>query len=57
MTPDDMKLLNVTAQPGHYDRGWLGLSRAPFSTEAVQPPTRVNVTCVTPLGEEVASIS
>jgi hypothetical protein len=26
-----------------------------FSTEAGQPPARVNVTCVTPLGEEVAS--
>jgi hypothetical protein len=25
------------------------------STEAVQPSARVNVTCVTPLGEEVAS--
>jgi hypothetical protein len=24
-------------------------------TEAVQTPVRVNVTCVTPLGEEVAS--
>ena len=28
-----------------------------FSTEAVQAPARVNVTCVTPLGEEVASTS
>ena len=28
-----------------------------FSTEAVQAPARVKVTCVTPLGEEVASIS
>jgi hypothetical protein len=28
-----------------------------FSTEAVQVPARVNVTCVTPLGEEVASTS
>jgi ubiquinone/menaquinone biosynthesis C-methylase UbiE len=27
------------------------------STEAVQTPARVNVTCVTPLGEEVASTS
>ena len=27
------------------------------ATEAVQTPARVNVTCVTPLGEEVASIS
>jgi hypothetical protein len=27
------------------------------SAEAVQIPARVNVTCVTPLGEEVASIS
>ena len=27
------------------------------STEAVQRPARVNVRCVTPLGEEVASIS
>jgi hypothetical protein len=26
-----------------------------FSTEAVHTPARVNVTCVTPLGEEVAS--
>jgi hypothetical protein len=31
--------------------------RPGFSTEAVQTPARVNVTCVTPLGEEVASIS
>jgi integrase len=31
--------------------------RPGFSTEAVQPPARVNVTCVTPLGEEVASTS
>jgi hypothetical protein len=29
--------------------------RPGLSTEAVQPPARVNVTCVTPLGEEVAS--
>jgi hypothetical protein len=29
--------------------------RPGFSTEAVQIPARVNVTCVTPLGEEVAS--
>ena len=28
-----------------------------FSTEAVQTLARVNVTCVTPLGEEAASIS
>jgi hypothetical protein len=28
-----------------------------FSAEAVQTPARVNVTCVTPLGEEVASTS
>jgi hypothetical protein len=27
------------------------------STDAVQAPARVNVTCVTPLGAEVASIS
>jgi hypothetical protein len=26
-----------------------------FSTEVVQTPARVNVTCVTPLGEEAAS--
>jgi hypothetical protein len=32
-------------------------TRPGFSTEAVQAPTRVNVTCVTPLGEEVASTS
>jgi hypothetical protein len=31
--------------------------RPGFSTEAVQTPARVNVTCVTPLGEEVASTS
>jgi hypothetical protein len=31
--------------------------RPGFSTEAVQEPARVNVTCVTPLGEEVASTS
>jgi hypothetical protein len=32
------------------------LSRTPrFSTEAVHTPARVNVTCVTLLGEEVAS--
>ena len=29
--------------------------RRGFSTEAVQTAARVNVTCVTPLGEEVAS--
>ena len=29
--------------------------RPEFSTEAVQTPARVNVTCVTPPGEEVAS--
>jgi hypothetical protein len=29
--------------------------RPGFSTEAVQPAARVNVTCVTPPGEEVAS--
>jgi hypothetical protein len=28
-----------------------------FSTESVQTLARVNVTCVTPLGEETASIS
>ena len=28
-----------------------------LSTEAVQAPARVNVTCVTPLGEEMLSIS
>jgi hypothetical protein len=28
-----------------------------FSIEAVQTPARVNVTCVTPLGEEAASTS
>jgi hypothetical protein len=33
------------------------LPRPGFSTEAVQTPARVNVTCVTPLGEEVASTS
>jgi hypothetical protein len=34
---------------------WIS-SRGPVSlTEAVQTPVRVNVTCVTPLGEEVAS--
>jgi hypothetical protein len=27
----------------------------PHATEAVQTPARVNVTCVTPLGEEMAS--
>jgi hypothetical protein len=31
--------------------------RPRVSTEAVQTPARVNVTCVTPLGEEVASIA
>jgi hypothetical protein len=35
----------------------LALPRPGFSTEAVQTPARVNVTCVTPLGEEVASTS
>jgi hypothetical protein len=30
-------------------------SDAVLSTEAVHTPARVNVTCVTPLGEEVAS--
>jgi hypothetical protein len=50
-------------------RGWLrrsepgqtcasvraSLNVAPFSTEAVHTGARVNVTCVTPLGEETAS--
>jgi hypothetical protein len=31
--------------------------RPGFSTEAVHTPARVNVTCVTPLGDEVASTS
>jgi hypothetical protein len=31
--------------------------RPGFWTEAVQPAARVNVTCVTPLGEEMASTS
>jgi hypothetical protein len=31
--------------------------RPGFSTAAVHTPARVNVTCVTPLGEEVASTS
>ena len=35
----------------------LAPQRPGFSTEAVQPPVRVNVTWVTPLGEEVASTS
>jgi hypothetical protein len=35
----------------------LAPQRPGFSTEAVQPPARVNVTWVTPLGEEVASTS
>ena len=41
-------------------RGSGGASTRPrpgFSVEAVQTPARVNVTCVTPLGEEVASTS
>jgi hypothetical protein len=33
------------------------LPRPGFTTEAVQSPARENVTCVTPLGEEVASTS
>ena len=33
------------------------MNPARLSTEALQTPARVNVTCVTPLGEEVASIS
>jgi hypothetical protein len=35
----------------------LALPRPEFATEAVQAPARVNVTCVTPLGEEMASTS
>jgi hypothetical protein len=41
-------------------RGSAGASRAAvpwFSVETVQTAARVNVTCVTPLGEEVASTS
>ena len=34
-----------------------GRWRPGFATEAVQTAARVNVTCVTPLGEEVASTS
>jgi hypothetical protein len=43
LAPDDLRKL-LAARP------WPG-----FSVEAVQTPARVNVTCVTPLGEEVAS--
>ena len=36
----------------------LRAERSPWvSSGAVQTPARVNVTCVTPLGEEVASTS
>ena len=42
---------------GERDREASDYPRRGFSTEAVQTAARVNVTCVTPLGEEVASIS
>jgi hypothetical protein len=38
---------------GRYDAG----ARTGFSVEAVQLSARVNVRCVTPLGEGVASIA
>jgi hypothetical protein len=43
--------------PGAFEgREELSMRQRPgFSVEAVQTPARVNVTCVTPLGEEVAS--
>ena len=37
------------------ERKWLESTSRLSSTEAVQALARVNVTCVTPLGEEVAS--
>ena len=57
--------LDPEAGPGQRPAGGVGdwyERRSPsrlagFSTEAVQTPARVNVTCVTPLGEEVASTS
>jgi DNA-binding NarL/FixJ family response regulator len=54
----------ITAEAGDGDRPRIlvlttfdasGRWRPGFSTEAVQAPARVNVTCVTPLGEGVAS--
>ncbi len=42
---------------GDFAPGLKAHPRPGFSTEAVQTPARVNVTCVTPLGEEVASTS
>ena len=46
------------ARPRLSDRHEPAAPRRPgFSVEAVQTSTRVNVTCVTPLGEEVASTS
>ena len=43
---------------GRYPSGssWRG-SRSGSRASAIQTPARVNVTCVTPLGEEVASTS
>jgi hypothetical protein len=37
--------------------GISAVSHRRFAAEAVQAPARVNVTCVTPLGEEMASTS
>ena len=42
---------------GEFDRPWPDSVGSCLSIEAVQTPARVNVTCVTPLGEEVASTS
>ena len=39
----------------HDEEKYVPRPRLGFSVEAVQTPARVKVTCVTPLGEEVAS--
>jgi hypothetical protein len=49
----ELKRTTATREHGRLSR----TSPAGFSIAAVHAPARVNVTCVTPLGEEVAAIS
>jgi hypothetical protein len=56
--PDSLAELRAQlAEAGPTIGAGLALPRPGFATEAIQTPARVNVTCVTPLGEEVASMS
>ena len=54
---DEFSLTMDGVEAGPTIETGLALPAPRVSTEAVQTPARVNVTCVTPLGEEVASTS